>query len=382
MAVRVLHDIDNLPDSWQALLEKAAKQSFFCGQNWFSTLADRTLDVQTKPHIYGVETSEGVPLMVMMMQTPSSGDGSVLRNTSKRQGSLSSLTNFHSCEFYPAIGDTVDPAVPMRELALYLRKESPGWSFIEISALDRNTIFFKIAVDAFRQAGFLVGTKFNFGNWYERFENNSFAEYLKKKTPAARKVFQNYSRLHRKLERFGEVGFKLFKDEQDIERAIGDFQIILKLSWKKNQHLDFVSEVFRNAAQTQKLRMGILYFNEEPVAAEVGVLSGGRATMIQTVYDNNLKKYSVGSIVTKLVIEHLLNIDKVAEIDFGRDDQYYKKLWLAERRERWAIVAFNPFCQRAIPLMIAFWGRVLIDRMAEWARPWTKPLLHKLRLKD
>ncbi len=376
MAVRVQHDIDNLPESWKALLDSAGQESFFSGYGWFATLAEKALAPRTSPRVYGVEADDGTPLLLMVMQTPSAAAGSVLHKNSRREGALSSLTNFFSCEYCPAIGTGVEPSGPMRELALYLRRESSGWSFIEINALDHDSKFFSAAVDALRRAGFLVGVKFNFGNWYEHFDQNSYTDYLKKKPPTFRKVFRNYSRLQRKLESLGELSFKLFKDNQDIEKAIEDFHTVHKQSWKKTEHRDFITELFNNAAKSEKLRMGILYFKGKPVAADVGVLSGRRATMIQTAYDNKFKKYSVGSIVTKLVMEYLLNVDKVAEIDFGRDDQYYKKLWLSERRERWAIVAFNPFRLGAFRLMPVFFGSIFIDRLAEWARPWAKPILH------
>jgi len=376
-----MHDIDNLPESWKALLETAGKKSFFYGYDWFATLAGKALNTQISPRVYGIETINGTPIMVMVMQTPSAVAGSVLRNVSRREGSLSSLTNFYSCEFYPAIGVGVEPTFPMRELARYLKKESPRWSFIEINSLDHDTSFFDITVDAFRRAGFIVGTKFHFGNWYDHFDNKSYAEYWKKRPARERKKFKNFPRLHRKLQRMGEVEFRLFKDELNIEQAIEDFFKIYTHSWKAPQHSEFIPTLLRRAARSDRLRMGILYFNGVPIATQVGMLTGRRVTMTQTAYDNEYTEYSVGSIVTMLVIEHLVDVEKVCEIDFGRDDQYYKKIWLTKRRERWAIVAFNPCKLNALRMMPAFFWKIIIDRIAEWARPWAKPLLLKLRLR-
>ncbi len=112
MAVKVLHDINNLPESWIAVLETAGEQEFCCGRDWFADLARTSLDAQTLPRIYGVETTDGIPLMIMVMQNPSAYagsvldpvyTGSVLRNNPERHGSLSSLTNFHSNQYFPFV---------------------------------------------------------------------------------------------------------------------------------------------------------------------------------------------------------------------------------------------------------------------------------------
>jgi CelD/BcsL family acetyltransferase involved in cellulose biosynthesis len=42
------------------------------------------------------------------------------------------------------------------------------------------------------------------------------------------------------------------------------------------------------------------------------------------------------------MMRHMLDEEKVAEVDFGHGDDLYKQSWLPERRERWGILAFNP----------------------------------------
>jgi CelD/BcsL family acetyltransferase involved in cellulose biosynthesis len=64
--------------------------------------------------------------------------------------------------------------------------------------------------------------------------------------------------------------------------------------------------------------------------------------MMKTAYDPAFGKYSVGSIAIMKMMEHLLDVDHVREIDFGNDDDPYKKSWVTKRRIRWGITAFNP----------------------------------------
>jgi hypothetical protein len=361
-------------------MNSAGEQNFYFGADWFSNLVRTTFDARIEPRIYCVEAADGKPLMIMAMQSPSAGAGSIFRYNIERQGSLSSITNFQSCLYGPALTSEADLAPSMMELAQFLKAESPAWTFLEINSLDCDSRFFDSAVSALRQAGFLVVTKFHFRNLYDRFDAPNYSEYLKRLNSKERKVFQNYARKSRKFEREGRVEFKLFVDENEIERAISDYEKIYAASWKDAEpHPEFYPGVFRIAARLGRLRMGVLYFNGDPISTEIGVVSGQRATMIKTAYDQRYRKYSVGAIVMMRVFEHLIEVDGIREIDLGRDDKGYKKLWLLKSRERCGIIAFNPFKRGGQRPMLAFLAEALVDLIARWTKPWVKPILQWLR---
>lgn len=41
-------------------------------------------------------------------------------------------------------------------------------------------------------------------------------------------------------------------------------------------------------------------------------------------------------------MEHVIDVDRVREVDYLTGDDAYKKDWMSHRRERWGIIAMNP----------------------------------------
>lgn len=380
MPVRVYSSIEKLPGSWCALLEAAGEKNFFLGCDWFANFTATALDASTEPRFYGVEAEDGRPLMIAALQSPASEEGAILRYKIQRSGSLSALANFHSCEFGVALAESADLGETLLKFTAYLRSESPAWSFVEINSLDHDSPLFSSLLHAFRRTGFVVGTRFHFGNWYDRFEVPSYEEYLKSRGAGTRKLFKTYRRLGRNFDKSGKVDFRLFADDAHIEKAIADYNRIHQESWKEpERHKDMVPMMLRSIALTGRLRIGVLYKDDVAVAAIIVMLSGERATIAYTAYDNRFRSYSVGALVGIRMFEHLIEVDGVREIDFGRDDQPYKHHWLPKRRERWGIVAFNPLKLNALRPMFAFFRDATTDRFVKSVKPWVQPILPRLR---
>ena len=72
------------------------------------------------------------------------------------------------------------------------------------------------------------------------------------------------------------------------------------------------------------------------------VVKDGRATVLKLAHDEAFKAHSPGTVLTALMLRHLLDQEHVAAIDFGRGDDAYKQGWATQRRQRIGLLLVNP----------------------------------------
>jgi CelD/BcsL family acetyltransferase involved in cellulose biosynthesis len=68
-------------------------------------------------------------------------------------------------------------------------------------------------------------------------------------------------------------------------------------------------------------------------------------------------------LLTALLMEHVIEVDKVAEVDYLIGDDPYKKTWMSHRRERWGVIAYNPRSLAGL----AGWTREALARLVKSA---------------
>ena len=335
-------DLGAVPTAYRDLLKSAGTRQFLNGDAWYATFAAEALEPGAQPRIYGVEETPGLPALVLLTRTPALQNGSMLSGSVAGLRTLASMTNYQSNIFAPVIGATTsDLRRVCGALASHLASERPRWDLIDLNYLDPSAPFYSPLVDALREAGLVVKPYFHCHTWYENTEGLNYQAYLKQRSPSVHKALQNYARKARKLERESTVRYEIFASG-DIDVAMRHYTEVYDASWKEPEPFPrFVPAYLRAAAEAGALRMGILFINEEPVATETAVVSDGRATMVKTAYKETFKNASVGSLIIMHVMQHLLDVERVREIDFGPFDAPYKALWVSQRRELRGVVCYN-----------------------------------------
>ncbi len=372
----VYPSLAGLPETFLREFQHLEKENFFYSLSWFRNLEATTLEQAGGLRIYRIGRISSGTQAILVTKTPASQNGSIFDKDHLRGNTLSGFSNFQTCQFSPLLKcPSGEEPIVMEKLALALCQEEPHWDILDFNALDSKANWLEGFIQGFQKGNMFVVPYSHFGNWYEKTSGWSFQDYVNSRSPSIKKTFKNYARKGRKLEKLGEVRFKIFSEFEEIEQGIQDYESICKNSWKEPDfYPNFTSGFFQSGSSHGVLRMGILYLKDKPIAAEVGLLTQTGVTMVKTAYDNQWKDYSVGALVMMRMIEYLLDVELVEEIDFGRDDNVYKKLWVSQRRERMGIVAFRPSRWPGLKGFIRFQFQEKLKRLKTQIKKIVSPL--------
>jgi hypothetical protein len=90
------------------------------------------------------------------------------------------------------------------------------------------------------------------------------------------------------------------------------------------------------------LRLGLATIEGEPVAAQVWSVEAQTAFIHKLAHRPQASRASPGTLLTAALMRHVIDIDRVAHVDFGTGDDPYKADWMDDVRPRWRLRAHNP----------------------------------------
>jgi hypothetical protein len=334
--VATYHSLETLPHAYQALFDASSHaRGFFLSLEWFDNLIRHSLSSQYSVRLFGFEdastgqVSALLPMCFLHSQTSWIAPRRLI-----------AASNYYTSLFSLVLDD--EQTLSHENLHSFIRgivRDTPPWDCIDLHPMSKDSDQFDLITTAFRRSGTFVQTYFCFGNWYLKVNGRSFQEYFSTVPSRLRNTIE---RKRRQLEKSHGLHIKLIHSLTDLNIAIQAYEQVYQASWKLPEaHPQFIAGLIRTCAEQGWLRLGIAYVGDQAVATQLWIVREKVASIYKLAYDEKFATFSIGSILTSRMMEHVIDIDQVEEVDYLTGDDDYKKDWMSHRRERWGLVAFN-----------------------------------------
>lgn len=175
----------------------------------------------------------------------------------------------------------------------------------------------------------------------------AFAEFMEQRFSA--KTRQTLRRKWRRLGDHGELSVKVGRVDHDLDGLLSAIARIEARGWKGDKKVGLFSSRRARAFHTEALkrlaiqgqaRITVLTLAGDPIAYEIGLLSGDRYMMYGTGYLPAYRQYSPGAQLMLKNIEYAFDAG-FAIYDFMRGDEDYKRQWATHTTRNRAVSAFD-----------------------------------------
>jgi hypothetical protein len=314
----VFAEIETLPADARAVF----RSGLFDSVAWYGTVIETALPPGARPAFVVVGTPAAAIFPMLMGPL----------------GAASSLTTPYTCLWAPLSLPGANGAV-LRAAGTALSAWCKPHGAVRLDSLDLADPSWPDLLAGIR-AGGMIPLAFNhFGNWHTDVAGTDFAAYLAARPGALR------STLKRRGDRLAADGaaLRVVTGGAELPGAIAGYQSVYERSWKDEEpYPAFNPALMRACAADGSLRLGLLERGGTVLAAQFWVVRDGVATVLKLAYDNAEKAASPGTVLTGLMIQHLMTHETLTSLDFGRGDDSYKRDWTGSRRQRSGVMLANP----------------------------------------
>ena len=308
--------------------------------DWFEILADTTLSQKESARTLALLDGDGRPVSAVPLVAV---DGRIVRG----------LTSPFTTIFCAPFGHDGDARMLGKLLATEI-----GATF-RLDALDSADSAARSFQEGLAAGGLVVSQFRHFANWFERID--SFPDYWASRESRLKSTVK---RKAAPLQRDGRLVFEMIDLEGDWRRGVEIYQAIYASSWKPAEpHPHFIQALLEKMARVA--RLGVAMIEGKPAAAQIWLAQQGRATIFKLAHDPVFDRQSPGTLLTHWMLQLLHEQDGVREVDFGRGDDTYKRLWLAHCQDREGVLAANP---RTLKGLLAVAADILPSRVAKFLR--------------
>ncbi len=249
-------------------------------------------------------------------------------------GHYQALANWYNFTWRPIFGgnyDEVTRLALLRQIAKLTADHARRLTLMPIPDEDGSA---SLLATAFEQSGWTVVKQQCDENHYLPVRGRNFDEYWQSRPGQLRST----------VKRKGNKNVVSTRIETVFsQQSWADYETIYARSWKPSEgNPDFLRELAKQESVAGCLRLGIAYIDGKPVAAQFWTVENGAALIHKLAHDERYLSASPGTLLSAALFQHVIDIDRVNEIDFGTGNDPYKREWMEEMRPRYRLEMYWP----------------------------------------
>lgn len=250
---------------------------------------------------------------------------------------LSSLTTPYSTLFQPILRPELN-GTKLRRIGAALGQVARRFGVTRLDALDPAWPPWQEVIAGAAEVGLVPRSFAHFGNCFESV--SSWDAYLAARPGALRETIRRKTAA---ASRDQTLRLEEITELPALGPALLAYNSVYARSWKEPEPFPaFNAALLPRLADLGVLRMGLMWADDNPIAAQYWTVWKGVATVLKLAHDDRVKSQSPGTVLTAWMIRRLIERDYVHEIDFGRGDDPYKQSWVSRRRQRTGTLLIYP----------------------------------------
>ncbi len=307
---------------WDALF--AAGPGFQSSRAWFEATVEAALPPGSQA-VFLLCRDEGRPVAMLPL----------LQGPGRRARGLSTV---YTCLFQPLLApDLAHPDI--RRVGAALGAHCRRWPLVLLDALDPLWTGLPPLLDGLQDGGLAVRRFDHFGNWHQPVAGCSWESYLAARPGRLRETIRRKTNA---CARDGRVRITTARSPEELGPALAAYEAVYRRSWKAAEAAPgLAAALLPRAARAGVLRLGVMWVEAQPVAAQYWTVADGTATVLKLAHDDAWRSLSPGTVLTAHMIRALLD-EGASMLDFGRGDDGYKASWAGLRRPRIGLLLANP----------------------------------------
>lgn len=329
MFVQKFYNITEFPQKFTEAIGTGG-ESLFGKLAWFDLLQKHIIKQNEEVVYYCVVNQQQTieALFPLIKSSSSSPSGYTLK----------SLANFYSMEYEPFfVKHARKSKKAIATFVRYLATEEKGWKSLDFFPLDEGKITNIFLKEELAQY-FNLTSSICHKNWIYVNDGEDYENYLSHSPTRIKDI----RRKERRTFRDHKVDFKIWTHETNSDQYISDYNEVYNHSWKdKEQFSNFIPDLIRLCARENILRLGILYVDDIPTAAQFNIFHNETTLIYKLSYHEDYTNLSVGAILSHKMMNHAFDQDKSKVIDYGGGDDEYKKEWMNNCRNKMTLTTYN-----------------------------------------